>query len=111
MSLTKKNMKNLIKECMTELREAYGGPNTFGNQSGANRGGQSYLAPEEESKGRWRQFGGELDTQEGRDFCERICDVFRSNSDMLISFLELAEDHPDHQDKFFTAMKKMENIA
>ena len=107
MSPLKQNIKNLIKECMTELRESYAGPNKFG-QSGSSRNGNNYLPPEEEAKGLWKGFLRELDTQEGRDFCERVCDVFRDNSDILISFLELAEEHPDHQDKFFSALKKYE---
>ena len=108
MTLSKKNIKSLIKECMFELKEAYSGPNSHGGNSGTGRSGQAYLPPEEESKGRWRQFCGELETQVGRDFCDRVIDVFREDNGMLISFLELAEDYPDHQDKLFAALRKLE---
>ncbi len=109
MSFNKQKIKKLIKECMKELREGY---HTSRRGSENSWGQENHMTPEDESKGRWKQFVGELDTQEGREFTRRVIDAFRNDNDMLMSFLELAEDHPDHQEKFFKALRDLEgNIA
>ena len=105
MSFTKKNIKMLIKECMRELRE---GQHDSRDRNYNAWGQDNHMTPEDESKSKWKQFVGELDTQEGREFTRRVIDAFRADNDMLMSFLELAEDHPDHQDKFFKALRDLE---